>query len=303
MTMKLVLFWVTYGLVFMAGLARAADEPLSMNVWPGSAPGVTGKVGKEHFQPQNPNEKPPILRLTDVSVPTITVYRPAREKDTGAAVLVCPGGGYQILAWNLEGTEVADWLNSIGVTAIVLKYRVPRAGPQGPDEQPIGPLQDGQRALSLVRSKAKEWGIDPHRIGQLGFSAGGHLTASAAAHYKQRAYAPVDDVDKVSCRPDFVVLIYPAYLITKTGTLRPTMRVTRDTPQTFLAMAEDDPVNADNAVVFFRALKREHVPAELHVYATGGHGFGLRPSKNPCSTWPKRCEEWMRSRGLLRRPN
>src|SRR5579884_1873722 len=288
-------------LCFIVALSAAgADKPVTLKVWPGPAPGVTSKENREHFQPQNPKEKPPIARLTDVSVPTITVYRPAKEKDTGAAVLVCPGGGYSILAWDLEGTEVAQWLNSIGVTAIVLKYRVPRSGTMGPDGQPLGPLQDAQRALSLVRSKAKEWGIDPHRIGQLGFSAGGHLTARAATNFAQRAYTPLDDVNQVSCRPDFVVLIYPAYLITKKGELFPTIPVSKSTPQTFLAMAEDDPINVDNAVAFYRALKRAKVPAEMHLYATGGHGFGLRPSKHPCHTWPKRCEEWLRSQGLLR---
>jgi acetyl esterase/lipase len=299
--MKRRLWYAACVLFSLAGLASAADKPLTLKVWPGAAPGVTDKVNHEHFQPQNPSEKPPIQRLTDVSVPTIAVFRPAKDKNTGAAVLVCPGGGYAILAWDLEGTEVAHWLNSIGVTAIVLKYRVPRSDPVGSDRQPIGPLQDAQRALSLVRSKAKEWGIDPHRIGQLGFSAGGHLTASSATHFNESAYTPLDAVDRVSCRPDFAVLVYPAYLVTKSGTLQPNIRVTKQTPQTFLAMAEDDPVNVENAVAFFVALKRAHVPAEMHLYATGGHGFGLRPSKHLCSTWPKRCEEWMRSRGFLHR--
>src|SRR5262249_54892297 len=149
------------------------------------------------------------------SKPTLTIFRPAKEKDTGASVVICPGGGYHILAWDLEGEEVAGWLNSIGVTGIVLKYRVPRRPDQPRDAPPIGPLQDAQRAVSLPRSKAKEWGLDRRRIGILGFSAGGHLSAWAATNFDRRAYDAIDDADKESCRPDFAVLVYPAYLLAK----------------------------------------------------------------------------------------
>jgi acetyl esterase/lipase len=280
--------------------AAAADNPLTLDVWPGKAPGETGAVGEEKFQDPRPNEAKPVKRLTNVSKPTLTVFRPEKGKDTGAAVVIAPGGGYNILAWDLEGEEVAAWLNKLGVTGIVLKYRVPRRPTDVKDKPPIGAQQDAQRAMSLVRSKAKELGIDPKRIGMLGFSAGGNLTATTAVGFEKRTYEMVDEVDKVSCRPDFVVLIYPAYLVEKdTGKLIPEMTVTAQTPQMFLAHASDDPVTPESSVAMYLALKRAKVPAELHVYASGGHGFGLREGPRPALTWPKRCEEWMRSRGLL----
>jgi acetyl esterase/lipase len=286
-----------------------ADKPQVLDVWPGKVPGENGKVGKEMFLEGKPGEKP-VKRLTNVSKPTITVYRPAKDKDTGAAVLICPGGGYQILAWDLEGEEVATWLNSIGVTGIVLKYRVPRRPdqpkdkPRRPDQPkdkpPIGPLQDAQRALSLVRSKAREWKLDPKRIGILGFSAGGHLAAETSTNFKKRAYTAIDETDKVSCRPDFAVLVYPAYLVVKDKELAPEIKVDKNSPPTFFAHASDDPIKPENSVFMYLALKRAKVPAELHIYTSGGHGFGLRASKHPCSTWPKRCADWLRTQGFLK---
>jgi acetyl esterase/lipase len=288
-------------LLVMAPAAPAADKPPVLDLWPGKAPGEAGDVGAEKFLDQKPGEKP-VKRLTNVSRPTLTVFRPAKDKDTGAAVVIAPGGGYHILAWDLEGEEVAAWLNSVGVTGVLLKYRVPRRPGTAKDKPPPGALQDAQRALSLVRSKAEGWGLDPKRIGMLGFSAGGHLTAWASTNFDKRAYEPVDDVDKVSCRPDFAVLLYPAYLVTKDKTqLAPDIRVSGETPPAFLAHATDDPIEADNSVQMYLALKKAKVPAELHVYAAGGHGFGLRPGDLPCSTWPKRCEEWLRARGVLKR--
>ena len=227
--------------------------------------------------------------------PTITVYRPKKEQDTGAATLICPGGGYNILAWDLEGTEVADWLNTIGVTGIVLKYRVPRRPGR---EKHDAPLQDAQRAMSLVRKHADQWGIDANRIGILGFSAGGHLSAATSTNFDKRSYDAVDKVDSVSCRPDFAVLIYPAYLMDG-DKMSPEIRVTEKTPQTFFAHASDDGISSENSITMYLALKKAKVPAELHIYASGGHGFGLRPTEHPASTWPKRCEQWLRSRGLL----
>jgi acetyl esterase/lipase len=243
----------------------------------------------------------PITLVTNVSKPTLTVYRPERAKDTGAAVVICPGGGYHILAWDLEGVEVATWLNKLGVTGIVLKYRVPRPPGSPKAKPPVGPLQDAQRALSLVRSKAKEWNLDPKRIGILGFSAGGHLTAAAATNFDKRAYSPVDKIDKVSCRPDFAVLVYPAYLTAPDkDRLASDIRVRKECPPMFFAHAGDDGVTAENSVRMYLALKQAGVTAELHVYASGGHGFGLRPSKHPCSTWPKRCAGWLRAQGFLK---
>ena len=271
-----------------------AAEPLTLDVWPDKVPGEKGDIGPEQLQPPRGKGKP-IQRLTNVTKPTITVYRPKKEQDTGAAILICPGGGYNILAWDLEGTEVADWLNTIGVTGIVLKYRVPRRPGR---EKHDAPLQDAQRAMSLVRKHADQWGIDANRIGILGFSAGGHLSAATSTNFDKRSYDAVDKVDSVSCRPDFAVLIYPAYLMDG-DKMSPEIRVTEKTPQTFFAHASDDGISSENSITMYLALKKAKVPAELHIYASGGHGFGLRPTEQPASTWPKRCEQWLRSRGLL----
>jgi acetyl esterase/lipase len=280
--------------------APTAEKPVLLDVWPGKPPGETKPIGEETIREQKSGART-VKILSNVSKPTLTVYRPAKDKDTGAAVVICPGGGYNILAWDLEGEEVAAWLNSIGVTGIILKYRVPRRPGQAKDKPPIGPLQDAQRALSLVRSKAKEWDIDPKRIGILGFSAGGHLSASASTNFDQRAYETMDDIDKVSCRPDFAVLIYPAYLLTKDEKeLAPEIRVRKDCPPTFFAHANDDPIKPNNSVQMHLALKKAGVPAELHVYSSGGHGFGLRKSDKPCSTWPQSCTDWLRAQGLLK---
>lgn len=279
---------------------RADDKPLVLDVWPGKVPGETGKIGDEKFLDQKPGEKP-VKRLTNVSKPTISIFRPARDKDTGASVLICPGGGYNILAWDLEGEEVAAWLNSIGVTGIVLKYRVPRRPDDAKNEPPPGPLQDAQRAVSLVRSKAKDLNLDSSRIGILGFSAGGHLAAATATQFDKRTYVTMDEVDSISCRPDFAVLVYPAYLAAKDkAELLPTVRVPKDSPPMFFVHASNDPVKSDNSIQLYLALRRVNVPAELHIYASGGHGFGLRPSEHPCSTWPQRCADWLQTQGMLK---
>ncbi|AMV40583.1 alpha/beta hydrolase [Planctomyces sp. SH-PL62] len=288
------------GLIALLGLnapaATAADPPapLVLDVWPGPAPGEVGTIGPEKYL-----DETPIKRLANVSHPTLTVYRPAPEKDTGASVVICPGGGYHILAMDLEGDEVATWLNSIGVTGIVLKYRVPRREGTPDGQKPIQPLMDVQRAVRLVRSKAAEWKLDPSRIGVLGFSAGGHLSAAASTRFHEPAYPSTDAVDQVSPRPDFAVLVYPGGMENPEEADNPVARVTDETPPMFLAHAGDDEVSPMNSVLMYSALKKAGVPAELHIYASGGHGFGLRPSAHPCSTWPQRCEEWLRSTKLL----
>jgi acetyl esterase/lipase len=290
---NLLLAWLAAPCMAPAG-EKASEKPQTLDVWPGKAPGEKGDLG-----PEKAERTKSVTRITNVSRPTLTVYRPAKVKDTGAAVVIAPGGGYSILAWDLEGEEVARWLNSLGVTGILLKYRVPRRAdmPKGPPPQA---LMDAQRALSLVRARAKEWGIDPSRVGMLGFSAGGHLTAWASTNFDRRAYEPIDDIDKESCRPDFAVLVYPGGVVApKKDELSPEIRVTKETPPTFFAHAGDDRVRPENSVVMYLALKKAGVPAELHVYASGGHGFGLRPSARPCSTWPQRCAEWLRTQGFL----
>lgn len=291
---------VCCALLLMTPGLVGAGSPTILELWPNKPPGETGVIGEEKYLTSRPEELCQ-KKLTNVSKPTIAIYRPTKVKDTGAVVVIAPGGGYHILAEDLEGEEVADWLNSIGVTAIVLKYRVPRRADQPKNEPPIGALQDAQRAISMVRSKAKSLGIDGRRIGLLGFSAGGHLTAWTSTNSDRRSYPSIDEIDQSSCRPDFSILIYPAYL-QKPGLmeLQETVRVSANAPPSFLVHAADDPLSYENSIAFYKALVRLGVPAELHVYAKGGHGFGLRPSPNPCSTWPKRCEEWMKSRGLLK---
>ncbi|HVC98152.1 MAG TPA: alpha/beta hydrolase [Pirellulales bacterium] len=294
MLSRLLIVLTTIVLCAIVNVSRAASERLTLDVWPAAAPGETATRGQEKLEEQKPGQRE-VKRLTNVSKPTLTFFRPPRERDTGTAVVICPGGGYNILAMDLEGEEVATWLNSVGVTGIVLKYRVPRKEGRPPHE---APLQDAQRAMSLVRSRASEWDIAPDRIGILGFSAGGHLSAATSTNFDQRHYDALDAVDQESCRPDFTVLIYPAYLLTESK-LSPEIRVTKESPPTFFAHAYDDGIGPENSIAMFTALKQAGVPAELHVYASGGHGFGLRPSEHPASTWPNHCEEWMRSRGLL----
>ena len=275
-----------------------AAGPVELAIWPGNVPGETGDAGDEMVLPKGKGK--PVIRITNVTGATIHVFQAPAEINTGAAVLVCPGGAYQILAWDLEGTEVAEWLNSIGVTAIVLKYRVPRR--KGRPKH-LAPLQDAQRAMSLVRSRADEWNIDPNRIGILGFSAGGHLSATTATNSDRRAYDPVDEIDKVSCRPDFVVLVYPAYLLDERNDdeMAPEIRVSKTSPPVFFAHAGNDNIGPQNSIRMYLALKQAAVPAELHVYASGGHGFGLRKTDSPSCRWPESCERWLRDLGLLKK--
>jgi acetyl esterase/lipase len=279
--------------------AESPTDPVPL--WPAAAPGDSQALPAESDLTK-PDENQVagrrVMRLGNVSQPTLTVFRPAKEIDTGAAVVVCPGGGFHILAWDLEGTEVCKWLNSIGVTGVLLKYRVPVREGRARHE---APLQDAQRALGLVRHHAAEWGIDPQRIGVLGFSAGGHLAASLCTNFDQRTYDRVDAADDVSRRPDFAILIYPAYLIDAKddNQIVPHLKVTAQTPPTFLTMAQDDPVNADNVLVWALALKQAKVPVGLHLYPSGGHGYGLRRTKSPSTTWPDRAAEWLQEQGLV----
>lgn len=286
--------------LFLTSIVSAAEPTLVVDVWPGPAPGEPSGIVAESAETK-PGETPSTTRVGNVTRPTLSVFRPAPDKANGTAVVICPGGGYNILAFDKEGTEIAQWLNTIGVTGIVLKYRVPRRPDQPKDTQPVTALQDAQRAIRLVRSHAKDWGIDDKRIGILGFSAGGHLAAWASTNFETLSYSALDETDKLSGRPDFTVLVYPAYLVTKDqSALTPQIPVNDKTPPMFLVHAYDDPVTADSSIQMFLALKRVKVPAELHVYASGGHGYGMRPGPHNVVTWPKRCEEWMRASGLAK---
>jgi acetyl esterase/lipase len=297
----LILTCLSFALVVSPALP--ATPPDAIPLWPQAAPGEKDPVGEEKDLTQPKDglvAAKPVIRLGNVSKPTITVYPAARDKAAGAAVVVCPGGGYHILAMDLEGTEIAEWLNSIGVTAVLLKYRVPiRKGRERYD----APLQDAQRALSLVRNRANEWGIDPKRIGVMGFSAGAHLSAVASCRFDKRAYEPIDAADQASCRPDFVMLIYPAYLtVQKEGDkIAPELTISSNAPPTFLLQTQDDVIRVESSVFYYLALKNANVPAELHLYSSGGHGYGLRLTEDAVTTWPPRAEQWMRGLGVLKR--
>jgi acetyl esterase/lipase len=282
--------------LLLIALPAGAAEPVAVvKLWPGKAPDEPKAVGPERFL--EPKKATDVKRLTDVGEPTISVYAPPKDKATGTAVVVAPGGGYSILAIEHEGTQVCEWLNSLGVTAVLLKYRVPKREMQTPDN--LAAIQDGQRAVSLVRSRAAEWGIDPDRIGMLGFSAGGNLTAWTCLAEK-RMYAIDQNEAEPSFRPNFAVLVYPAYLVDKGGDLKPEYKVTKDSPPMFFAHASDDPVTPLSSVALYAALTKNKVPAELHLYATGGHGFGMNKIPHPVATWPDRCGDWMKTRGYLK---
>jgi len=280
-----------------------------MAIWPGLPPGGHAVPDSESIgTAPKPVARKPWVYVGNVSRPTLTVYSP-QGQNTGAAIIVFPGGGYQILAIDLEGTEVCDWLRSRGITCILLKYRVPNAGALW--NQLCGcflntksslALEDAQRTLGLVRLHAAEWRIDPHKVGVLGFSAGGHLVAAVSTHFEQRVYPVVDAADQESCRPDFAVALYPGHLLIdyEKLELNPNIRVTRNTPPTFLAQAENDDVdNVNNSLVYYAALKKAGVSVEMHLFPEGGHSFGLRPTKDPITEWPQLVEKWLRAIGII----
>jgi len=268
-------------------------------IWPNEPPDAQPVAGPEQMKTvKDPliSAGKPWIQIDYVSQPTITVY-PPKGKNTGAAIVVFPGGGYQVLAIDLQGTEICDWLTSKGITAVLLKYRVPtqRVGPYG--ESPLA-LQDAQRAVGLVRFRAAEWHIDPHKIGVIGFSAGGHMVAAVSTHFEKRSYPAVDAADKESCRPDFAIALYPGHLSDPANednlALNPNVPVTSKTPPTFLLQAEDDPVDSvSNSLVYYIALKKAGIPVEMHLYAQGGHAFGLRPTNFPIGRWPQLVETWL----------
>jgi acetyl esterase/lipase/predicted amidohydrolase len=284
--------------------AQAADQPLVLNVWPGTTVGDHGQIGPERIRAAAEAPTKDAKWLTNVTRPTISVFQPDAANRTGVAILICPGGGYWNLAWDKEGEEVAAWLNTLGITGVVLKYRVPRR-PGEPERLPApGALFDAQRAISLVRSRAKEWGIDPERIGVMGFSAGGHLAVMTAISSEKRSYEPVDEVDRSSCRPNFAVAAYPGYILERPGSpvLAEYMRIPKGTAPIFLVHASDDAepgAQPEQSLALYRALRDAGVPVELHIYEEGGHGFGVRKTNQPISNWTERCAEWLKQRGIL----
>lgn len=303
--------WLVACLSAAAALASGANAAVwqpspghvQTPIWPGTPPNFV------------PDTKPEAGASTHVSRPTMTVYAP-KGRNTGVAVVVFPGGGYQVLAMDLEGTEICDWLTSRGVTCVLLKYRVPNSGPTLVDGHRYYPkvqtaLQDAQRTLALVRQHAAEWHVDPHKVGVIGFSAGGHLVAAVSTHFGERTYRPVDAADVLSRRPDFAIAVYPGHIwahedesrATRNAedlSLRPDIRVRADTPPTFLLQAENDEVDTvEQSLAYYVALQKAGVPTEMHLYAKGGHAFGLRATNLPIGHWPQLVEQWLQSIGML----
>lgn len=284
-------------------LWRPSPGHVQTPIWPGTPPDLV------------PDPQPESGASLHVSRPTMTVYAP-RGASTGVAVVVFPGGGYQVLAMGLEGTEICDWLTSRGVTCVLLKYRVPNSGPTLLNGRRYYPkvqtaLQDAQRTLGLVRRYAGAWRVDPHKVGVIGFSAGGHLVAAVSTHFAERTYRPVDAADALSCRPDFAIAVYPGHLWAHEDepratrnqedlTLRPDITVRADTPPTFLLQAQNDDTDSiEQSLAYYVALQKAGVPTEMHLYAQGGHAFGLRKSNLPIGRWPDLVERWLHTIGVL----
>ncbi|HEY4899875.1 MAG TPA: alpha/beta hydrolase [Terriglobales bacterium] len=302
--------------VVLAFCALSAQTPVwqpspghtQVSIWPGAVPDAQRVTGPENTATDTKDlvAGRPWVYVGNVSRPTMTVYSPT-GKNTGAAVVVFPGGGYQILAIDLEGTEVCDWLTSKGITCVLLKYRVPGEGlypKSGPYPKSPVALEDAQRTVGLVRFHAAEWHIDPHKIGVLGFSAGGHMVAAISTHFEHHLYPAVDAADKVSCRPDFAVALYPGHLSLADNSfaLNPDIRthITRQTPPTFLLQNENDHVDrVEDSLSYYAALKKAGVPVEMHLYAEGGHAFGLRRTSLPATAWPQLVETWLRTIGMV----
>jgi acetyl esterase/lipase len=288
--------------------APPIDNHIEISLWPNKVPNEMPMPGPETVERSKDKQiaGEPMTSVTNIAKPTMTIYAP-KGKNTGTAVVVFPGGGFQILAIDLEGTEVCDWLTTNGVTCILLKYRVPSLTYDWqcdcrPDNLaiPRQALDDAQRAIRLARHGASDLHIDPKKIGVLGFSAGGYLVASISTNFERRLYGPIDDADKESARPDFAIALYPGHLVTKDRKLNPNVPVTNKTPPTFLLQAEDDKVDdIANSLTYYAALKKNAVPAEMHLYAQGGHAFGLRQTKLPITGWPRLVDAWLRTIGVI----
>lgn len=303
----LLLFPGIYGLYAQTADWQPSAGHTQIEIWPGKPPHILPVKGPEVTAVENKSlvAGKPWMWIGKVSRPTIAVYSPP-GKNSGAAVVVFPGGGYQILAIDLEGTEVCDWLTAKGVTCVLLKYRVPgeEAFPKS-GAYPNSPvaLEDAQRTMGLVRLHAAEWGIDPHKIGVLGFSAGGHLVGAISTNFGKRLYPALDAADKESCRPDFAVALYPGHMMEHTRKdheLNPYVPVTKQTPPTFIVQAEDDPIDPiENSLLYFEALRKAGVPTEMHIYAHGGHAFGLRRTQDPITAWTDLAEKWLGTIGMI----
>lgn len=283
-------------------------EVIQIPIWPGGPPaGSPIAAGKESFGYGTKQiAGRPYTAVEHVTRPTMSIFRP-QGRNNGVTIVVFPGGGYRILAIDLEGTEICDWLTSKGITCVLLKYRVPGSGPYWNDEcncrripdQPYA-LQDAQRAIGLLRARAAELGIDPRKIGVIGFSAGGHMVAEISNHEK-RSYPPVDESDRLSSRPDFAIALYPGHIWKKPGlTLNPSLKISANCPPTLIVAAGDDPTDdIRHSLAYYLALQQAKVPVDMHIYSHGGHAFGVRKTSSPATQWTEVAEKWMNSIGIL----
>lgn len=289
---KLILSYVC--LLFMEVVATAQEK--IVRLFPEGAPGETVRMAEKISKEGNRVAGEIVCRVTNVSDPTIAIYQPSEELASGSAMIVCPGGGYDILAYDLEGDEVCLWLNELGITAVLLKYRVPRREGRPKHE---APLQDLQRAISYVRANASELNVDANRIGVMGFSAGAHLAVMASTSFNKRTYLANNAIDQVSCRPNFCLLIYPAYLDGEHFGLAPEIQIAPKTPPTMLIQTEDDRSFINSSLFYYYALKEANIPVWMHLYGKGGHGYGLRDTGVMVNSWPDRAEDWFREIGVI----
>jgi len=317
--MKSIISFIFLVLVYINANAQTwqpSSGHTQIPIWPaGKMPDALPNSKPESVTISNGSDaRKSVTDVWDVSQPTITIYSP-KTKNTGAAVVVFPGGGFHGLAIDLEGTEICEWLASQGITGVLLKYRVPNSGPNWNDDckchvQPYAPaaLEDAQRAISLVRANAEKWHINPNKIGVIGFSAGGFMVADVSTHFNKRAYSTIDATDNYSCRPDFAIALYPGHMSKDPDSdkdpleLNPNIHFTQDTPPTFLLQAENDPVDTVNySLIYYIGLKNAHVPVEMHLYAQGGHGFGLRKTDQAITEWPQLTERWLKTIGIIKK--
>jgi acetyl esterase/lipase len=268
--------------LLLFSLSAFSQKKELIYLWPGKVPGEP----KEKQVPAiDTTRKDNVLRFSEITNPAIEVWLPDPNINNGAGVIICPGGAYRILSYDKEGTEVADWLNKLGYAAFVLQYRVP--------DKKDGALQDVQRAMRIVKSNAVRWNINPEKMGVMGFSAGGSLSARASTLFNNKTYPPVDKADSLSCRPSFTMLIYPAYLDQGPNlTLTPELKLSKEVPPMYIFQTADDPYG-NSALVMAGALRNAKIPVELHILPTGGHGYGLRPGRPANETWPLLAEKWL----------
>ena len=277
--------------LFLVGTMSLLSQEKEILLFPNGAPGENVKLKQVDDASGNKVAGCPVLRVGNVSEPTLTFYPAPVENNSGVTIIVNPGGGYNILAYNLEGTEICKRFNSYGVNCVLVKYRVPRR--EGLEKHEA-PLQDVQRAIAYTRSHAKEWNINSDKIGVLGFSAGAHLSAVASTNYISRTYPRIDSYDDVSLRPDFTVLVYPAYLSADNFRISPELKVDSNTPPTILIQTQDDKSFIDSSLFYYYALKQANVPAAMHLYPSGGHGYGARNTGHTVNEWPHRVLSWLR---------